>query len=225
MTKRQLIDEIISLNASAEPAFLARFDEGDLGEYLGHLQHARMPRLTGDPRRFDHYFDGCPAIAAAPVAVAVAEEEAYLADEDLPELQPVEPADEEFLPATMETESEPEPEPEPLKLWSEPAPLPNRPQWRSEAPAEPAAERDEIDLAPVAEPDADTRLEPETHTPALNLAPALPEFRPAANFAPPYAGEHHDEREGLAPPEAPVAEENERDTADEEEEAKAAWML
>ena len=44
MTKRQLIDQILSLNESAEPDFLAQFEDQDLGEYLAHLTKARMPR-------------------------------------------------------------------------------------------------------------------------------------------------------------------------------------
>ncbi len=37
MSKRQLIDEILVFNASAEPAFLAEFDPSDLREYLSKL--------------------------------------------------------------------------------------------------------------------------------------------------------------------------------------------
>lgn len=56
MTKRQLIDEIVSLNSTAQPAFLARFEDMDLSEYLQHLKNARTPRLSGDPHRYDKYF-------------------------------------------------------------------------------------------------------------------------------------------------------------------------
>ncbi len=37
MTKRQLIDEIIHINQSAEPGFLSEFDDVELAEYLRHL--------------------------------------------------------------------------------------------------------------------------------------------------------------------------------------------
>ncbi len=38
MTKRELIDQIMSLNKSAEPDFLAEFDERELREYLRQLK-------------------------------------------------------------------------------------------------------------------------------------------------------------------------------------------
>jgi hypothetical protein len=41
MDKRQLIDEIRRLNTTAQPQFLAQFDENSLAEYLDHLQAAR----------------------------------------------------------------------------------------------------------------------------------------------------------------------------------------
>ena len=49
MTKRQLIDEIISMNTTADPAFLAEFTSGDLEAYLTNLRRAlevqsRQPR-------------------------------------------------------------------------------------------------------------------------------------------------------------------------------------
>ncbi|MFB3892311.1 MAG: hypothetical protein ACE15C_09850 [Phycisphaerae bacterium] len=56
MTKRQLIDEIITINRTAQPGFLARFEESDLDEYLRHLLHARTNRLSGDSSRFQKYF-------------------------------------------------------------------------------------------------------------------------------------------------------------------------
>ncbi len=68
MTKRQLIDEIVTINRSAEPAFLSKFDDVDLEEYLQHLLLAQVPRATGDPHQYDHYFEGCPAVPAQAVA-------------------------------------------------------------------------------------------------------------------------------------------------------------
>jgi len=65
MTKRQLIDEITTMNQSAKPSFLAKFEDTELDEYLQHLRLAQTPRLVGDPHRFDHYFDACPTVAVA----------------------------------------------------------------------------------------------------------------------------------------------------------------
>lgn len=69
MTKRQLIDEILAMNGSADPSFLAGFEHTDLSEYLLHLQTARTPKLCGDARRYEKYFENCPVVAAAPVAL------------------------------------------------------------------------------------------------------------------------------------------------------------
>ena len=43
MTKRELIDRIMQLNPTATPAFLAKFDEDDLAEYLTHLRWVVAP--------------------------------------------------------------------------------------------------------------------------------------------------------------------------------------
>ena len=66
MTKRQLIDEIVTLNQTAEPAFLAKFDPGELDEYLRHLRLARTPRMRRGMGRYRKYFDNCPQIAFKP---------------------------------------------------------------------------------------------------------------------------------------------------------------
>ena len=84
MTKRQLIDEIITVNRSATPGFLAKFDDLELDEYLHHLRFAQSPRLTGDPHRFDHYFENCPTISVA--TRADSEDEALPFDEDFQQL-------------------------------------------------------------------------------------------------------------------------------------------
>lgn len=76
MTKRQLIDEIVVINRSAKPSFLARFDELDLNEYLHHLQQAGKARLCGDWSRFSRYFSGQPAATQAKQAIVVAAPEA-----------------------------------------------------------------------------------------------------------------------------------------------------
>lgn len=56
MTKRQLIDRILTLNRSARPAFLAQFDEDDLSEYLAHLMAVRAPRHAGEAARWRGQF-------------------------------------------------------------------------------------------------------------------------------------------------------------------------
>ena len=45
MTKRQLIDDIRRYNATAQPQFLAQFDEGSLRQYLEHLEEARRKHV------------------------------------------------------------------------------------------------------------------------------------------------------------------------------------
>lgn len=50
MTKRELIEEIGLLNPTAKPEFLARFDEGDLQEYLEHLRWVGTPGSFGSGR-------------------------------------------------------------------------------------------------------------------------------------------------------------------------------
>ena len=100
MTKRQLIDTIVSMNHTAEPGFLAQFADTQLDDYLRHLQTAQAPRLSGDPHRFDHYFDGRPSVALTASAVATMEPE----DDTIP-LAPIEPIQEEDqgdLPAILD---------------------------------------------------------------------------------------------------------------------------
>jgi hypothetical protein len=70
MTKRQLIDEIITANHTAEPSFLAQFDDSDLREYLRHLRWARQPRLSGDLHRYEKYFKNLPGSSARRAAAA-----------------------------------------------------------------------------------------------------------------------------------------------------------
>lgn len=41
MNKRQLIDDIRRFNTTAQPQFLAQFDENALRQYLDHLQSAQ----------------------------------------------------------------------------------------------------------------------------------------------------------------------------------------
>jgi len=45
MTKRQLIDDIRKINTTAEPHFLAQFDDEALKQYLEHLEGARQKHL------------------------------------------------------------------------------------------------------------------------------------------------------------------------------------
>lgn len=45
MNKRQLIENIRELNQTAQPEFLAQFDEAALRQYLDHLNTAMAKRL------------------------------------------------------------------------------------------------------------------------------------------------------------------------------------
>jgi hypothetical protein len=45
MNKRQLIDEIRRYNTTAQPEFLAQFDEPALQQYLDHLEEARLKHV------------------------------------------------------------------------------------------------------------------------------------------------------------------------------------
>ena len=45
MNKRQLIEDIRRFNVSAQPRFLAQFDEESLNQYLEHLQAAQERRV------------------------------------------------------------------------------------------------------------------------------------------------------------------------------------
>lgn len=65
MSKRQLIDEIICMNRTAKPEFLAGFREIELERYLRQLQSARTSPLTGDWMRFAKYFAGVDNIASS----------------------------------------------------------------------------------------------------------------------------------------------------------------
>lgn len=211
MTKRQLIDEIVSLNSTAEPGFLAKFDDGELDEYLRHLQRARTPRLSGDPRRYDRYFVNCPTISAgnASAAVTVAVAESDELDLDLLQ-QPAEELDSAKDEQSIECEEEAE-------VCEQPA-AHNRPQWRH-APQQAAPqaleaddECDEIELKPL---DASTLADYLDDQPEpLDLG-----LHPAASFSQSYEdalddGENNSEPLKLVPDrpraaaqEAPAAEE------------------
>jgi hypothetical protein len=53
MTKRQLIDDIRKINTTAQPQFLAQFDDAALKQYLEHLEGAQRKhlRISGWVRR------------------------------------------------------------------------------------------------------------------------------------------------------------------------------
>jgi hypothetical protein len=63
MTKREMIDEILAINLSAEPQFLARFADEQIFEYLTHLRVLSTPRLTGNADRYEKYFRNFPKSA------------------------------------------------------------------------------------------------------------------------------------------------------------------
>jgi hypothetical protein len=53
MNKRQLIEDIRKHNITAEPRFLAQFDEDALRQYLEHLEEARIKRIRFNTSNFD----------------------------------------------------------------------------------------------------------------------------------------------------------------------------
>jgi hypothetical protein len=73
MTKRELIDQIITMNPSARPEFLAHFTERDLDAYLENLQRIRQPRPCADERCEPGWSE--PAGEAATPMVSVVEAE------------------------------------------------------------------------------------------------------------------------------------------------------
>ena len=82
MTKRQLIDQILSLNETAEPGFLAQFQDRELDEYLVHLTRAKMPRgrSPGTCRRRDLHEHVRPGkFTSEPVPVIVSRREPVMA--------------------------------------------------------------------------------------------------------------------------------------------------
>jgi len=91
MTKRQLIDEIVCINHSAQPGFLAQFSDGELDEYLHHLHRLRTPRLSGDIHRYDRYFENVPIDTAAGASVAAAEPAGLAAVESAEQAHRAEP--------------------------------------------------------------------------------------------------------------------------------------
>ncbi len=82
MTKRQLIDQILSLNQTAEPGFLAQFQDRDLDEYLAHLAVVKMPRgasPSARPRRDFHDHVPSNKSARMPVSAPAGRREAIMA--------------------------------------------------------------------------------------------------------------------------------------------------
>lgn len=51
MTKRQMIDEIITMNTSADPGFLAEFGTDDLSAYMNKLRRAIREEDAGPARK------------------------------------------------------------------------------------------------------------------------------------------------------------------------------
>ena len=86
MTKRQVIDEIVLLNRSADPGFLAQFEDDDLSEYLQRLLIVGPLRPEGDVHLYDQSLQNCQATDAD--AVARPSEEA-----DDAEVAPAEPTE------------------------------------------------------------------------------------------------------------------------------------
>ena len=182
MTKRQLIDEIVGINRTAEPRFLARFDDEELGQYLDHLRRAQTPRLSGDPHRYDKYFRNLPTVgcrpsrqgavaavfdadAAAPTDrdpggadIRAVPQSSWPREDDLPEAPAVAERDQDDEPTAVTTASEPPPR-QGLFAWADPrVPLETRDETEAEAfddadALDEAAEDDIVEEAPETAPD------------------------------------------------------------------------
>ena len=57
MTKRQLIDEIRTMNTTADAGFLAEFKEAVLNEYLERLLAMRQPRPCSGSEQYETYLE------------------------------------------------------------------------------------------------------------------------------------------------------------------------
>lgn len=111
MTKRELIDQILTENGTAEPGFLAQFSDEQLHEYLTHLKWLKQPRLRGDASRFDRYFRSVSSAASPPAH--------WRAARDAQEPSPDEAMD---LSAPSEAFPEEAPEPPPSRAAAPPLP-------------------------------------------------------------------------------------------------------
>ena len=56
MNKRELINEILDANPSADPGFLANFPQAQLEQYLHRLHDRLVPTLIGNADRFADHF-------------------------------------------------------------------------------------------------------------------------------------------------------------------------
>jgi len=196
MTKRELIDEIVTTNRSAEPEFLAQFADNDLSDYLRHLQELREPRLPAKPGRYDRYFRNCPTIPG-PLTEHRQIKQVYMPvpPEDIwDEPEPAETPD--GLPAeAIQAEPVEAFELEPVDAWAKPQPLTplnNAQEPQHEDLEAVCLELDEGDyVSDVAEP-----TQPEPPEPLRDEAPGrveasvaaahpVPEADSGSEFAPP----------------------------------------
>ena len=124
MTKRELIDEIVATNRSAEPEFLAQFADNDLSDYLRHLQELREPKPLGNPSRHDRYFRNCPTIPG-PLTEHRPVKQVYMrvpVEDIWDEPEPAEPLDEEPAEA-IQAETVEALQLEPVEAWAKPLPI------------------------------------------------------------------------------------------------------
>jgi outer membrane biosynthesis protein TonB len=122
MTKRQLIQEIMLLNPTARPDFLARFGDRDLEEYLRHLRWV-LPAAPADDRRREERTPAPTADLAAPVEDAEPAEPVLLPggresqapesqtpdSASAPEAAPTRPADEPVAVGVAADDQQPSP--------------------------------------------------------------------------------------------------------------------
>jgi hypothetical protein len=80
MSKRELIDEILRLNPTAKPDFLAHFKEKDLQEYLVHLNWLNSPAIEPDRSPTAGVAQEYAEPSESNVAVAVADADPEMAE-------------------------------------------------------------------------------------------------------------------------------------------------
>jgi len=164
MTKRQLIDQIVTVNHTAEPGFLALFNDQDLQDYLDHLRVVDQPRLTGETFRYEKYF----SVQAVPAEPAEPDVEAEIAATATAVADP--PANEQIgvdeggLWAAREADDEPVAEPADEGFAYET-------DYTPPAVAETEPETSDVDEYPAAESDYDAPEPAEEDEPSFDAEP------------------------------------------------------
>lgn len=219
MTKRQIIDEILTINPTAKPAFLARFEDAELGAYLSHLQVLARPRLTGDASRFEKYFINVPKIpfARPQWRTTPAADAAQQAAADAPAATDAPPA------PAAEYVAVAEPAEQHADTWVDADEVPAVAQPAAIAPAPAAQQTDDVedahDLEVVGRGLTDNEDGLDYRADIAQRTYAAPAAAPAAEDDAPAAFDASDSYEELAAAESPAvsAEPEDADAADADE--------